>query len=164
MFKNLIRAPQRDAYDALKKKVEAAEAFRFPVPLSAHATLGIVCQHEQHVEDLLREREVLLEREGGMYRAWTIDIIERRVDESVAAARLLVRNLVCYPLSHRRMWSSSGRFSLLYAPREGNVPKISRSLRDETFMALGDGDADDDGQPPRRPARRRRGGGDEVGL
>ena len=147
MFKDLVRAPQRDAYDALKKKVEAAEAFRFPVPLSAHATLGIVCQHEQHVEDLLREREVLLHRECGMYRAWTIDFIERRVDESVAAARLLVRNLVCYHARRTVACVVIQRtlLKLLYAPREGNVPRISRSLLDETFMALGNGDGDDDG-------------------
>ena len=146
MFKNLIRAPQRDAYDALKKKVEAAEAFRFPVPLSAHATLGIVCQHEQHVKDLLREREVLLHREGGMYRAWTIDWLERRIDESVAAVRLLVRNQVFHHL--RRIVAcvviQRTFLKLLYAPREGNVPKISRSLLDETFMALGNGDGDDE--------------------
>ena len=32
---------------------------------------------------------------------------------------------------------------VLYQPRPGNVPKISRSILNETFMALGNGDADD---------------------
>lgn len=147
MFKNLVRAPQRDAYDALKKKVEAAEGFRFPVPLSAHATLMAVCRHVEHVEDLLEERQALLNREGGMYRERTIDWLERRIDESVAAARLLVRNQVFHRLRFFLCVIRIQRtvLRILYAPREGNVPRISRSLLDETFMALGDGDADDDG-------------------
>ena len=147
MFKNLVRAPQRDAYDALKKKVEAAEGFRFPEPLSAHATLVAVHRHVEHVEDLLEERQVLLNREGGMYRDRTIDWLERRIDENVAAARLLVVNQVFYRL--RRLMAGvliqKTTLRLLFAPREGNVPKISRSLLDETFMALGNGDGDDDG-------------------
>ena len=88
MFKNLIAVPQRDAFWALKKKVDE-HVFRPPEPLSAHATLMAVRRHVEHVEDLLEEREVLLHREGGLYKEWTINWLERRVDESVAAARLL---------------------------------------------------------------------------
>ena len=82
MFKNLIAVPQRDAFWALKKKVDE-HVFRPPEPLSAHATLMAVCRHVEQVEDLLEEREALLNREGGMYRERTIDWLERRIDESV---------------------------------------------------------------------------------
>ena len=147
LFKNLIAAPQRDAYNALGEKLAAAKEFRPPEPLSAHATLVAVRRHVEHVEDLLEEREVLLNREGGMYRERTIDWLERRIDESVAAARLLVRNQVFHRLRFFLCVIRIQRtvLRILYAPREGNVPRISRSLLDETFMALGDGDADDDG-------------------
>ena len=86
MFKNLVRAPQRDAYDALKKKVEAAEGFRPPVPLSAHATPRIVCQHEQHVEDLLREREATLRCQHGNS---TTQLRSDRARDSTDAAHLI---------------------------------------------------------------------------
>ena len=154
LFKNLIAAPQRDAFDALKKKVEAAEGFRFPVPLSANATLRCVCHHVAHVEDLLEERQALLNREGGMYRERTIDWLERCIDENVAAARLLVRNLLFYRLRRSLAVVKLQRsfLKLLYTPRPGNVPKISRSLLDDGLVGtgefgttLGDGDADDDG-------------------
>ena len=146
MFKNLVRAPQRDAYDALKKKVEAAEGFRFPVPLSANATLGSVCHHVEHVEELLEEREVLLHREGGLYKEWTINWLERRVDESVAAARLLVHNQVFHRLRRSIACTLIQRTCLkrLYHPatRPGRIPLISRSLLDEGFLVIGSGDSD----------------------
>ena len=147
MFKNLIAVPQRDAYDALKKKVEAAKGFRlFPVPLSANATLRIVCHHEQHIQDLLEEREMLLHRDGPPTER-TIDFIERRIDESVAAARLLVYHQVFHRL--RRLVAcvriQRTMLRLLFAPRPGNVPRISRALIDEGFLVIGNGDGDDDG-------------------
>ena len=145
MFKNLVRAPQRDAFWALKKKVDE-HVFRPPVPLSENATLRIVCHHVQHAEELLEEREVLLHRDGP-HTERAIDFIERRIDESVAAARLLVYHQVFHRL--RRLVAcvriQRTMLRLLYQPRPGNVPKISRSLLDETFMALDNGDADDDG-------------------
>ena len=81
-----------------------------------------------------------------MYKEWTINWLERRIDESVAAVRLLVRNQVFHHLRRTVACVVIQRtfLKLLYAPREGNVPKISRSLLDETFMALGNGDGDDE--------------------
>ena len=145
MFKNLIAVPQRDAFWALKKKVDE-HVFRPPEPLSAHATLMAVCRHVEQVEDLLEEREALLNREGGMYRERTIDWLERRIDESVAAARLLVVNQVSYRL--RRLMAcvliQKTMLRLLFAPRPGNVPRISRALIDEGFLVIGNGDGDDE--------------------
>ena len=64
----------------------------------------------------------------------------------MAAARLLVRNQVFHRLRFLLCVIRIQRtvLRILYAPREGNVPKISRSLLDETFMALGNGDGDDE--------------------
>ena len=33
---------------------------------------------------------------------------------------------------------------LLFAPRPGNVPRISRALIDEGFLVIGNGDGDDE--------------------
>ena len=145
MFKNLIAVPQRDAFWALKKKVDE-HVFQPPEPLSAHATLMAVCRHVEQVEDLLEEREALLNREGGMYRERTIDWLERRIDESVAAARLLVHNQVFHRLRRSIACTLIQRTCLkrLYHPatRPGRIPLISRSLLDEGFLVIGSGDSD----------------------
>ncbi len=142
MFKNLVAVPQRDAFWALKKKVDE-HVFRPPVPLSENATLRIVCHHVQHAEELLEEREVLLHRDGP-HTERAIDFIERRIDESVAAARLLVYHQVFHRL--RRLVAcvriQRTLLKLLYTPRSGTIPKISRSLLDEGFLVIGSGDSD----------------------
>ena len=129
MFKNLVRAPQRDAFWALKKKVDE-HVFRPPVPLSENATLRIVCHHVQHAEELLEEREVLLHRDGP-HTERAIDFIERRIDESVAAARLLV----C-ALKNRTNAGGNGdlKKELL---RLMHPDKNTTKNRDELFESLG---------------------------
>ena len=68
----------------------------------------------------------------------------RRLVEAILIRRL-VRFLACVRIQRTLL-------KLLYTPRPGNVPKISRSLLDDGMVGvgefgttLGNGDADDDG-------------------
>ena len=152
IFKNLIAPPPPTptAYLDLKKKVDEY-VYRPPLPpLPAHVVVAILCDHERKVGDLLARRE--------RNRAWLpnpnaesrIDFLERRVEEHLAAARLLVYNLVFYRL--RRIIAcvvvQKTCLKLLYKPRPGGVPRISRALLDEglvgtgEFLSVGSGDSD----------------------
>ena len=83
-----------------------------------------------------------------------VDFLERRIEEHLAAARLLVYDLVFNRL--RRLVACAviqrTMLRILYTPRPGQPPKISRSLLDEGLVGTGEfgstvdnGDGDDDG-------------------
>ena len=152
LFKNLIPPPPPTptAYAQLKKQIDKY-VHRPPLPpLPAHLVVVILCDHERKVEDLLARRE--------RNRAWLphpdaesrIDFLERRVEEHLAAARMLVHNLVRWRL--RRLVAcvviQRTCLKLLYKPRPGDVPRISRALMDEglvgtgEFLSVGSGDSD----------------------
>ena len=157
MFRNLIAAPQREAYEKLKKKLNE-RAFRLPAPLSALKTLKAVLRYEHDVEKLLRERDIFLwyRERGDPHAERQVIWVERLIDANVADARRLVTDLV---LHRTRILISCvviqrTFLKLLYRPatRPGQLPKISRSLLDDGLVGTGefgttvdDGDADDDG-------------------
>ena len=76
-------------------------------------------------------------------RAWHTNRIEEALVEIRRLVHVLRLRRFARYLSVVRLQRTM--LKLLYQPRQGNVPKISRSLLDETFMALGNGDGDDDG-------------------
>ena len=148
MFKNLIRAPQREAFEALKKKVDAYAYQPPPIPTLSWTDLVFVLQnHERRIHDLLERRERNRQWLPNANREKRIDFLERRIEQELASARVQVRRAVLHNLRRTICCVRIQRtfLKLLYQPRPGNVPKISRSLLDETFMALDNGDADDDG-------------------
>ena len=152
LFKNLIPPPPPTptAYLDLKKKVDEYVYRPPPPPLPSYTVVVLLCDHERQVVDLLARRE--------RNRAWLpnpnaesrIDFLERRVEEHLAAARLLVYNLVFNRL--RRIIAcvviQKTCLKLLYKPRPGDVPRISRALMDEglvgtgEFLSVGSGDSD----------------------
>ena len=155
MFRNLIAAPQREAYEKLKKKLNE-RAFHIPAPLSAHATLKAVLRHERDVEALLRERDIFLwyREAGDPHTERQIGWTERLIDAGVADVRRLVTDLVLHRLRRLICCVRIQRTALriLYQPRPGQLPKISRSLWDDGLVGTGEfgstvdnGDADDDG-------------------
>ena len=150
LFKNLIPPPPPTptAYLDLKKKVDEYVYRPPPPPLPSYTVVVLLCDHERQVVDLLARRERNLAWLPNPNAERRVDFLERRIEEHLAAARLLVHDLVFYRL--RRIVAcvviQRTCLKLLYRPatRPGQVPKISRSLLDETFMALGSGDADPD--------------------
>ena len=149
MFKNLVRAPQREAFEALKKKVEAHE--HAPRVQSVYR----ICPHAALARIKILEDRV--EKSLGWYTRWEIDpghpssekrleFHRNRIDEAMVEARRLV-----YALKLRRIVRLVAAVSiqrkvlkLLYQPRPGTVPRISRALVDEGFLVIGNGDADDE--------------------
>ena len=147
MFKNLIVAPQREAFEALKRKVDAYVYQPPPSPTLSSADLVIVIEnHERRIHDLLERRERNRQWLPNPSKEKRIDFLERRIEEELACARVQVRRAVLHRLRRTICCVRIQRtmLRLLYQPRSGTVPKISRSLLDETFMALGNGDADDE--------------------
>ena len=148
MFRGLIPPPPTSsaAYLDLRAKVESYVYQPPPVPLSALATVLAVGRCAQDVEALLQEREMLLwyrERDDP-HAERQISFTERVIDASVADARRMVTNLVFHRL--RRLMAcvliQKTMLRLLFAPRPGNVPRISRALIDEGFLVIGNGDSD----------------------
>ena len=149
-FKNLVAPPPTTstAYLDLKKKVEEHVYQPPPIPTLSSADLVIVIEnHERRIHDLLERRERNRQWLPNPSKEKRIDFLERRIEEELACARLQVRRAVLHRLRRLICCVRIQRtmLRLLYQPRSGNVPKISRSLLDETFMALGNGDADSDG-------------------
>ena len=149
-FKNLVAPPPTTstAYLDLKKKVEEHVYQPPPIPTLSSADLVFVIEnHERRIHDLLERRERNRQWLPNPSKEKRIDFLERRIDEELACVRLHVRRAVLHNLRRLICCVRIQRtvLRLLYQPRSGTVPKISRSLLDETFMALGDGDADDDG-------------------
>ena len=147
MFKNLIVAPQREAFEALKKKVD--EHARKPRVQSVYR----ICPHAALARVGILEERVRASLD--MYERWAMDPDHRssevrrrwhrsRVDEAMVEIRRLVhdltiRRVVQYLATvriQRRM------LKLLYQPRPGTVPRISRALVDEGFLVIGNGDSD----------------------
>ena len=147
MFKNLIVAPQREAYEALKKKVD--EHARKPRVQSVYR----ICPHAALARVGILEERVRASLD--MYERWAMDPdhpsseIRRRwhrsrVDEAMVEVRRLVhaltlRRVVQYLAAVRIQRKV---LKLLYQPRPGTVPRISRALVDEGFLVIGNGDSD----------------------
>lgn len=147
MFKNLLHAPQREAFETLKKKVEEnrhkprVHEYHRVDPCAALARIKIL---EGRILESL-----------GWYETWTEDLdhpsseIRRRwhrgrVDEAIVEIRRLVhaltlRRVVQYLAAVRIQRKV---LKLLYQPRPGTVPRISRALVDEGFLVIGNGDSD----------------------
>ena len=146
MFKNLLHAPQRDAFETLKKRVEENRLkprveYHQVDPCAALARIKIL---EGRILESL-----------GWYERWAMDPdhpsseIRRRwhrsrVDEAIVEIRRLVRALT---LRRVVLYLAAVRIQrkvlkLLYQPRPGNVPRISRALVDEGFLVIGNGDSD----------------------
>ena len=148
MFRGLIPPPPTSsaAYLDLKAKVESYVYQPPPVPLSALATVLAVGRCAQDVEALLRDRDIFLwyKGAGDPHAERQISFTERVIDASVADARRLVTSLVFHRL--RRLMAcvliQKTMLRLLFAPRPGNVPRISRALVDEGFLVIGNGDSD----------------------
>ena len=151
MFKKLVPPPptSSEAFQALKSKVEA-HALKPPPVYNFHRA----CPRAA-----LTRIEILEGRIGkylDFYERWATDPGRRpsirvawhknRIDEAMAEARRLVRAIKIRKAARFLAVVRIQRTTLrvLYQPRPGNVPKISRSILDETFMALGNGDADDE--------------------
>ena len=150
MFRGLLPPPPTTstAYLDLKKKVDAYVYQPPPIPTLSSADLVIVIEnHERRIHDLLERRERNRQWLPNPSKEKRIDFLERRIEEELACARLQVRRAVLHRLRRLICCVRIQRWMLrlLYQPRSGNVPRISRSLLDETFMALGDGDGDSDG-------------------
>ena len=149
MFRGLVAPPPTTstAYLDLKKKVDAYVYQPPPIPTLSSADLVIVIEnHERRIYDLLERRERNRQWLPNPSKEKRIDFLERRIGEELACARLHVRRAVLHRLRRTICCVRIQRtmLRLLYQPRSGNVPRISRSLLDETFMTIGDGDPDDD--------------------
>ena len=156
MFKGLVRAPQREAYDALKRKVDEyarnprARTFRH---VSPRATL-------KQIEKIEAKTMKLLENHRRWYLALyydpraesQLDWIERQIDENLAHARALVFDICCRRMARFVAVVRIQRTALksLYLPTPGQIPKISRALMDEGFVGTGEflsvGSGDSDGE------------------
>ena len=154
LFKNLIAPPPPTptAYLDLKKKVDEHVYRPPPPPLPSYTVVVLLCDHERQVVDLLARRERNLAWLPNPNAERRVDFLERRIEEHLAAARLLVYDLVVYRL--RRLVACAviqrTMLRILYTPRPGQLPKISRSLLDEGLVGTGEfgstvdnGDGDD---------------------
>ena len=149
MFRGLLPPPPTTSteYLDLKKKVEEHVYQPPPIPTLSSAYLVFVIQnHEWRIYDLLERRERNRQWLPNPSKEKRIDFLERRIEEELACARLQVRRVVLHRLRRTICCVRIQRWMLrlLSQPRSGNVPRISRSLLDETFMALGNGDGDDE--------------------
>ena len=151
MFRRLIAPPptSSEAFQALKRKVEAHALKPPPVynfhracPRAAVARIGIL---EGRIVKYLEFYERWVTHPG---RCLSIRVAwhKNRVDEAMDEARRLVRAIKIRKAARFLAVVRIQRTTLrvLYQPRPGNVPKISRPILNETFMALGNGDADDE--------------------
>ena len=150
MFHGLLPPPPTTstAYLDLKKKLDAYAYQPPPIPTLSWTDLVFVIEnHERRIHDLLERRERNRQWLPNANREKRIDYLERRIDEKLACARLQVRRAVLHRLRRTICCVVIQRtlLKLLYKPRPGNVPRISRALVDEGFLVIGDGDADDDG-------------------
>ena len=157
MFRGLLPPPPTTstAYLDLKKKVEEHVYQPPPIPTLSSADLVFVLQnHERRIYDLLERRERNRQWLPNASKEKRIDFLERRIDEELACVRLHVRRAVLHRLRRFLATVKIQRTCLriLYAPRPGTVPRISRSLLDDGLVGtgefgttIGDGDADDDG-------------------
>ena len=159
MFRGLLPPPPTtsSAYIDLQRKVD--EHARKPRVQSEYR----ICPHAALARiELLEDR---VEKSLGWCTMWEtvpdhpsseirLEWHKRRVDEAVVEVRRLVYALtirrVVRLLSVIRLQRTTLR--ILYTPRQGNVPKISRSLLDDGLVGVGEfgttvdnGDADDDG-------------------
>ena len=157
MFRNLIVAPQREAYEALKKKVD--EHARKPRVQSVYR----ICPHAALARVGILEGRIYVSL--GWHERWTmepghpssekrLEFHRNRIDEAMVEVRrlveaILIRRLVRF-LACVRIQRTL--LKLLYQPRPGQLPKISRSLLDEGLVGTGEfgstldnGDGDDDG-------------------
>ena len=151
MFRRLIAPPPTTstAYNDLKKKVEA-HALKPPPVYNFHRA----CPRAA-----LTRIEILEGRIGkylDFYERWATDPGRRpsirvawhknRIDEAMAEARRLVRAIKIRRAARFLAVVRIQRTTLrvLYQPRQGNVPRISRALLDEGFLVIDNGDADDE--------------------
>ena len=150
MFRGLVAPPptSSEAFQALKRKVEA-HALEPPPVYNFHRA----CPRAA-----LTRIEILEGRIGkylDFYERWATDPGRRpsirvawhknRIDEAMAEARRLVRAIKIRKAARYFAAVRIQRTALrvLYQPRTGNVPRISRALIDEGFLVIDDGDADD---------------------
>ena len=154
MFRGLLPPPPTtsSAYIDLQRKVDEharkprVHNFHRVDPVAALARIGIlearICESLAWFERWTADPD---HRSSAIRRTWH----RSRVDEAMVEIRRLVhaltlrravRLVACVRIQRACL-------RLLYRPatRPGQVPKISRLLLDETFMALGNGDADSDG-------------------
>ena len=150
MFKKLIPPPptSSEAFQALKRKVEA-HALKPPPVYNFHRA----CPRAALTRIEILEGRIV--KYLDFYERWATDPgrsrirvawHKNRVDEAMDEARRLVRAIKIRKAARLLAAVRIQRTALrvLYQPRPGNVPKISRSILNETFMALGNGDADDE--------------------
>ena len=157
MFRGLLPPPPTTstAYLDLKKKLDAYVYQPPPIPTLSWTDLVFVIEnHERRIHDLLERRERNRQWLPNANREKRIDFLERRIEEELACARLQVRRAVLHRLRRFLATVRLQRTALrvLYTPRQGQLPRISRSLLDEGLVGTGEfgstldnGDADDDG-------------------
>ena len=157
MFRGLLPPPPTTstAYLDLKKKLDAYVYQPPPIPTLSSADLVFVIEnHERRIHDLLERRERNRQWLPNPSKEKRIDFLERRIEEELACARLQVRRAVLHRLRRFLATVRIQRTALrvLYTPRQGQLPKISRSLLDEGLVGVGEfgstldnGDADSDG-------------------
>ena len=147
MFRGLVSPPPTTsaAYLDLKKKLDAYVYQPPPIPTLSWTDLVFVIEtHERRIHDLLERRERNRQWLPNPSKEKRIDFLERRIEEELASARLHVRRAVLHRLRRSIACTLIQRtlLKLLYQPRPGTVPRISRALIDEGFLMIGDGDSD----------------------
>ena len=143
MFRGLLPPPPTtsSAYQELKKKLDAYVYQPPPIPtLSSEDLVFVLQNHERRIYDLLERHERNRQWLPNPSREKRIDFLERRIDEELACARVHVRRAVLHRL--RRLVCcviiQRSFLKLLYTPRPGQLPKISRSLLDDGMVGVGE--------------------------
>ena len=152
MFRGLVAPPltTSTAYLELQKKVDEharkprVQEFHHVCPRAALARIRIL---ESRIQISLQWHERWTADPDHRSSKKRLEFHRNRIDEAMVEVRRLVRAILIRRTVRSIATVKIQRWCLriLYAPRPGNVPRISRSLLDETFMALDNGDADDDG-------------------
>ena len=150
MFRGLIAPPptSSEAFQALKRKVEA-HALKPPPVYNFHRA----CPRAALTRIEILEGRIV--KYLDFYERWATDPgrssirvawHQNRVSEAMDEARRLVRAIKIRRAARFLAVVRIQRTALrvLYQPRPGNVPRISRALIDEGFLVIDNGDADDE--------------------
>ena len=150
MFANMLRAPQREYFNKLKKAKAAAELHK-PTFICATHTCACIERTIATVDRLLEWRQDWLasSHPDRVHHAQKLELfIERDLAQATFRLSQLTRQQA--RRSAAACTIQRGALRWLYTPRRGGIPPIGRSLvrdgtlaTEDTIGALGDGDGDE---------------------